>query len=378
QAFVGGPAGEATSAMGAQAYATGNKVAFGSSPDLHTAAHEAAHVVQQRSADAVADRVVAGRSAEDLLDGSAPGGATQAVQRDRGSDNRALADQAALGNTDREIPALEGALLSTRLQAVQRGLLSRASYDAGLALSRAMTMLQPAVAARGAVDAGVKEQAAAAAQRLFAALKGEAGGDENFRIMPSMGDTGTSVTSQNPYTSELRVTSYFFIWSSQVTASWLERLPELIRSGQWDDAFRGYRQIVDGLDAWVADQLRRTGNTQDQALGNAQAHYAQLRTGLEQIAGHHASRLPALFHPDSQTVAEERAAGRPVTDTVPMNVYYWREQDGRTHLYDLTAPSQPREQIVNGQPSAAIMNTFFEEVARYPKGQVVFTLPGGA
>jgi hypothetical protein len=36
-------------AMGAQAYATGNRVAFGSPPDLHTAAHEAAHVVQQRS-----------------------------------------------------------------------------------------------------------------------------------------------------------------------------------------------------------------------------------------------------------------------------------------------------------------------------------------
>jgi hypothetical protein len=396
QAFVGGPAREATEAMGAQAYATGDKVAFGSSPDLHTAAHEAAHVVQQRggvqlkggvgeagdayerNADAVADRVVAGQSAEDLLDAGAPGGATQAVQRDTGSDNRMLAQQAALGNTDREIPALEGALLSTRLEAVQRGLLSRASYDAGLALSRAMTMLQPAVAARGAVDAQLKEQAAAAAQRLFAALRAEAGGDENFRIQPSMGGAGTSISSENPYTSEHRVTSYFLIWSSQVTVSWLERLPELIRGGRWDDAFRGYRQIVDGLDLWVADQLRNTGRAQDQALGNAQAHYAQLRTGLEQIAGHHATRLPALFHPDPQEVAEERAAGRPVTDTVPMNVYYWQEQDGRTHLYDLTAPSQPREQIVNGRPSAAIMNTFFEEVARYPKGQVKYNLPGGA
>ena len=72
--------------MGAQAFATGDHVAFANSPDLHTAAHEAAHVVQQRAgvqlkagvgetgdahedhADRVADRVVAGRSAEDLLD----------------------------------------------------------------------------------------------------------------------------------------------------------------------------------------------------------------------------------------------------------------------------------------------------------------------
>ncbi len=86
QAYTGGAATEASQSMGAQAYATGNKVAFGSSPSLHTAAHEAAHVVQQRAgvvslkggvgqsgdayeqhADAVADAVVAGKSAEPIL-----------------------------------------------------------------------------------------------------------------------------------------------------------------------------------------------------------------------------------------------------------------------------------------------------------------------
>src|SRR5215212_2507517 len=45
-AHVGGPAAEATRGMGALAYAVGDHVAFGGSPDLHTAAHEAAHVVQ--------------------------------------------------------------------------------------------------------------------------------------------------------------------------------------------------------------------------------------------------------------------------------------------------------------------------------------------
>ncbi len=82
QAHVGD---ESARAMGAEAYATGNHVVFDKEPDLHTAAHEAAHVVQQakgvnlyggvgkagdtheQQADAVADRVVAGESAEDLL-----------------------------------------------------------------------------------------------------------------------------------------------------------------------------------------------------------------------------------------------------------------------------------------------------------------------
>lgn len=85
-AHTGSDASEAARSIGAEAFATGNDVAFGDTPSLHTAAHEAAHVVQQRSgvhlkggvgqegdpyeqhADAVADAVVAGRSAESLLD----------------------------------------------------------------------------------------------------------------------------------------------------------------------------------------------------------------------------------------------------------------------------------------------------------------------
>lgn len=86
QAYVGGAAESATTALGAEAYATGNKVAFKQSPSLHTAAHEAAHTVQQKAgvslpggvgsvgdkyeqhADSVADAVVQGRSAESLLE----------------------------------------------------------------------------------------------------------------------------------------------------------------------------------------------------------------------------------------------------------------------------------------------------------------------
>ena len=92
-AHTGSAAAEASASIGAEAYATGNHVAFAGTPSLHTAAHEAAHVIQQRSgvslkggvgeegdaheqhADAVADAVVAGKSAEHLLDAHAGGGA---------------------------------------------------------------------------------------------------------------------------------------------------------------------------------------------------------------------------------------------------------------------------------------------------------------
>ncbi|MGE0425854.1 MAG: DUF4157 domain-containing protein [Reyranellaceae bacterium] len=49
KAHVGGNAAAASKAMGAAAYATGNSVELRGGPDLHTAAHEAAHVLQQRA-----------------------------------------------------------------------------------------------------------------------------------------------------------------------------------------------------------------------------------------------------------------------------------------------------------------------------------------
>lgn len=85
---IGGAGGGAAAGMGARAYTLGERIAFRRTPDLRLAAHEAAHVVQQRQgarldggvgkagdayerhADAVAQRVVNGESAQDLLDGS--------------------------------------------------------------------------------------------------------------------------------------------------------------------------------------------------------------------------------------------------------------------------------------------------------------------
>jgi peptidoglycan hydrolase-like protein with peptidoglycan-binding domain len=86
KAHTDGAAAQGAGAMGAEAFASGNSVVFAGTPSLFIAAHEAAHVVQQRAgvsveggvgqvgdrheqhADQVAARVVAGQSAVDLLD----------------------------------------------------------------------------------------------------------------------------------------------------------------------------------------------------------------------------------------------------------------------------------------------------------------------
>lgn len=107
-------ASAAASSMGATAFATGDHVAFVGALDLHTAAHEAAHVVQQRAgvhlkggvgqegdeheqhADAVADAVVCGQSAEPLLDHLGPMGRSAAdglVQRRAGPKKGALEER---------------------------------------------------------------------------------------------------------------------------------------------------------------------------------------------------------------------------------------------------------------------------------------------
>lgn len=100
RAHLNSQAVTAARAIGARAYTTGDHVVFAGAPDLLTAAHEAAHVVQQRAgvqlsdnvgqvgdpyerhADAVAEHVVGGRSAETLLDQMAPAGSRSfGVQR---------------------------------------------------------------------------------------------------------------------------------------------------------------------------------------------------------------------------------------------------------------------------------------------------------
>ncbi|HWU88657.1 MAG TPA: DUF4157 domain-containing protein [Kofleriaceae bacterium] len=106
QAHTGPDAAASAREMGADAYATQNHVVLGHGNDLHTVAHEAAHVVQQRGgvqlkggvgqvgdayerhADEVADAVVQGKSAEGLLDRHAggSGGASTTVQRRMGAE----------------------------------------------------------------------------------------------------------------------------------------------------------------------------------------------------------------------------------------------------------------------------------------------------
>jgi hypothetical protein len=154
RAHVGGPAAGANAAMGATAFTTGEHVAFKAPPSLWLAAHEAAHVVQQRSgaslsggvghegdpyerqADTVAGRVAAGRPAHDLLPGSGPAG-PPALQRCDGVIHQGCECAQQAGGTTDETPT-----------AVQRngdgGFLEKAEGTLGGAVSTVPVQRQPA------------------------------------------------------------------------------------------------------------------------------------------------------------------------------------------------------------------------------------------
>ena len=150
RAHVGGDAAQAAGAIGAQAYATGDDVAFAASPDLRQAAHEAAHVVQQRGgvrldggvgragdpyeqhADQVADRVVRGESAEALLDTMAHrgSGGGPAVQRltaeERATASREASSDLTLEQLAHRIAYLDNA---SDLRAEDREALEQNGFD---------------------------------------------------------------------------------------------------------------------------------------------------------------------------------------------------------------------------------------------------------
>ncbi|MBK7536396.1 MAG: DUF4157 domain-containing protein [Myxococcales bacterium] len=217
----------ANRSMGAEAYATGNDVAFGSaSPSLHTAAHEAAHVVQQRGgvqlkggvgevgdsyerhADAVADLVVQGKSSESLLGQMAPaaggGGGVQAkvVQFDIKSDLRTAmegwgTDEEAIFTRCGRATAAEAqaVLADTALMNELRGELDQADLSRVLDNLRAPLADKLRLAMRGwgtdedyihrsLLQASPAELAAVAADdALVTQLEGELSGDDLRQVL---------------------------------------------------------------------------------------------------------------------------------------------------------------------------------------------------
>ena len=193
RARVGGAAQAASAELGASAYAIGDQVGFAVAPTVHTAAHEAAHVVQHRSgvqleadmgpatgvlerhADRVADAVVAGRSAESLLD-AVPAGAPAAVQLRRKA-TRAPTTKPAKSAKSAKSAGVELSSAQFGAQALDRFILTErlsemAQLVAGTGFPRGFFVgLQTALVALGAAPIK-KAEVLGGTRRMRAALDG--------------------------------------------------------------------------------------------------------------------------------------------------------------------------------------------------------------
>ena len=227
-AHVGGAARTAATAIGADAYAMGHRVAFVAEPDLHTAAHEAAHVVQQRAgvqlhggvgaagdvyeqhADAVADLVVRGESAAALLDAGPRGGAASAAVQRKGHGKGHGTDKTAAPILPIDAKLLRSA--ATDLRALATRLAPFNATMPGLAVNPAEVVATIAAAARRADEASSAgrenapdeiENLAAAGRDVALALTPELRKDPAVSgaldvLQAAIGDLATAAGTQLP------------------------------------------------------------------------------------------------------------------------------------------------------------------------------------
>jgi len=220
QAHTDGAAAASSSALGATAYATGDHVAFRGAPDLHTAAHEAAHVVQQRAgvarkaidggagdsfeqhADRVADAVVGGRSAEPLLDQVAGQGASApAATIQRKGDPDAEEEAAAPAHETYE-PTWDEVVAAAKDDEAAMAMLDVAWIDGLSGDLREQIDGSFTVGKEHAAIAVIKKKQAAAIEKKFAADKKDLEKETKARLGPKakkadiQGDAGyqTSMT----------------------------------------------------------------------------------------------------------------------------------------------------------------------------------------
>jgi hypothetical protein len=165
EAHVGGTTDAAVRAMGAEAFAAGSHVAFAGAPSLFTAAHEAAHVLQQRAgvdvdggvgrdgdryerhADAVAERVVRGESAVDLIEsfiGPAPAAAPGAAAAETAAGAIAVQMRRVAPNVQALLTAIGGGADGVNFDANAAGVERM--------IARAMAELTPAERAQVLID----------------------------------------------------------------------------------------------------------------------------------------------------------------------------------------------------------------------------------
>ena len=147
------------------------------------------------------------------------------------------------------------------------------------------------------------------------------------------GADNATVAQKNPYTG----TQIQIIWpggSNDVRGPFLASL----KAGRWKEAGKTYRELVDGLDRWVAFVNREKYKTPDPDKPETQRaavgeRLTGLRRELRALEGKNPTRVAAVLHMD------EYFENMGDVQEVPLSLYYWKE-GSNWYVKDLTTPDE--------------------------------------
>jgi uncharacterized protein DUF4157 len=269
------------------------------------------------------------------------------------------------GTMTGELDVLRNILNQARLEAKTAGLISESVFNAWDVLQIDMIVIQAQLERNPpSVDPNLQRQTAQHAAEFYDALSTET----------SSGTVRTG-PSQAGYTERNAYTGYEDWIAHHVRPR--EELLSAINAGQWAEAFRVHRRLVNGLDRWIEHMYRQRreslpADTPTNLVRSAGV-LSDLQMRVEDVRSHNPTRVAAVFHAEQ----EYTAAGH--ISEIPLSLYYWRE--GNTwHLQDLTSPDAPHEtDSVTGNQTEPPASMFIHmaESSHYPRGLIYYRLPSG-
>ncbi|MCW5806190.1 MAG: DUF4157 domain-containing protein [Deltaproteobacteria bacterium] len=276
--------------------------------------------------------------------------AAESTLRPRDDVDSVLALQGDQGGFDTLLANVHAHLTLARKQALGRGLISRATYDAWERLAILFAQLDgqrksSLVDPKKRVDPGLKTHTAVAALTLQGHLH-----DDTAKA-PKAYDRGLL---KNKWTGMGGHAQYGHGFD----------LHKAILDEKWGKVYERYRALVDGLDRWIEDTLRP--HSREEGLQQASAR--ELAGALEDIAPHSPVRVRATYTPKE---APDKH--------IPLNLFVYRDEKS-WHLRDVTNPKNIFDDTIARTEDRVPPHELFEKLdwnKHFPAGEIRYRIPGG-
>ncbi|MBX3158462.1 MAG: DUF4157 domain-containing protein [Deltaproteobacteria bacterium] len=276
--------------------------------------------------------------------------AAESTLRPRDDVDSVLAQQGDQGGFDTLLANVHAHLTLARKQALGRGLISRATYDAWERLAILFAQLDgqrksSLVDPKKRVDPGLKTHTAVAALTLQGHLH-----DDTAKA-PKAYDRGLL---KNKWTGMGGHAQYGHGFD----------LHKAILDEKWGKVYERYRALVDGLDRWIEDTLRP--HSREEGLQQASAR--ELAGALEDIAPHSPVRVRATYTPKE---APDKH--------IPLNLFVYRDEKS-WHLRDVTNPKNIFDDTIARTEDRVPPHELFEKLdwnKHFPAGEIRYRIPGG-